>query len=102
MLNQSHSLEIRRSTRSNYYGNAQTEAASCDAQYGNTSSQFGQSVTGIGTVTAHGYATTTESGAAGTAISDANSNAEVGQYGGYGTTPVITSSSCSRSARRSI
>jgi hypothetical protein len=74
-------------TNSNYYGNAQTEAGTCgSAGYSNTSNQFSQSVTGIGTVTATAYTTGTgthDSGAAGTALTSATS-AYVGQYTGYG------------------
>jgi hypothetical protein len=71
---------------SNFYGNAQTESSGCGTGgYSNTSNSFSQTVTGIGTVTATAYATTTtDSGNAGTAISGANSNAEVGQYTGNG------------------
>jgi hypothetical protein len=72
-------------TSSNYFSRSQTEGGSCGADnYSNaTSAAFTQTVNGV-TVTAAAYATTTDSGAAGTAISDANSNAEIGQYGGYG------------------
>jgi len=72
-------------TGSNFYGVAQTENSACGSGgYSNTSNSFSQTVTGIGTVTATAYATTTNSGAAGTAISSANTNAEVGQYTGNG------------------
>src|SRR5580698_5478618 len=71
----------------NYYGNAQTQNSSCNtAGYSNTSNQFSQTVTGIGTVTATAYTTATGSGDkpnAGTAITS-GTNAYVGQYTGNG------------------